>query len=101
MYSNAQQPAEPARTAEYGKIGEIPGAMFEHFMSVFQSSSAPHPHDVAEAVARLIDVPKGRRPARTIVGAPFGADAANERIAPVQAEVVRSLGLGHLDQPAD
>jgi NAD(P)-dependent dehydrogenase (short-subunit alcohol dehydrogenase family) len=101
MYSNVQRPADPARATEYGKIGEIPLAMFQYFTSVFQSAKAPNPHDVAQAVARLIDAAKGRRPARTIVGAPFGADAANECIAPVQAEAVRSLGLGHLDQPAD
>ena len=101
MYSSAQHPAEAERAKEYGKVGEIPGAMFQHFMSVFSAPSAPNPHDVAKAIARLIDAPKGRRPARTVVGAPFGADAANEHVAPVQAEVVRSLGLGHLDQPAD
>ena len=32
----------------------------------------PNPHDVAEG---LVAQPKGRRPARTVVGAAFGADA--------------------------
>ena len=100
MYINVQQPADPTRAAEYGPVGEIPGAMFQHFMSTFQGSNAPNPHDVAEAIAHLIALPKGRRPARTIVGVPFGADAVNSQIAPVQAEVVRSLGLGHLDVAA-
>ena len=36
----------------------------------------------------------------SFVGVPFGADAVNSQIAPVQAEVVRSLGLGHLDVAA-
>ncbi len=98
MYSNVQHPGEPERAAAYGKVGEVPGVLFQHFMSVFRAPSAPNPHDVAEALARLIDAPKGRRPSRLIVGAPFGADLANDHIATVQAQVVRSLGLDYLDQ---
>jgi NAD(P)-dependent dehydrogenase (short-subunit alcohol dehydrogenase family) len=48
-------------------------------------------------IHRLIDLPRGQRPARTIVGRPFGADAVNRLTVPVQSEVLRSLGLGHLD----
>lgn len=97
MYSNVQQPADPGRAVEYGPVGEIPGAMFEHFKSIFQAPNAPNPHDVAQAIANLIALPKGKRPARTIVGAPFGADVVNSQIAPVQAELIRGLGLGQLD----
>ena len=100
MYTSVQQPGDPGRAAEYGPVGKIPGAMFEHFMGMFQAPPAPDPHDVAEAIAHLIDLPRGRRPARTIVGAPFGADAVNGQVAPVQAEVMRSLGLSHLEVAA-
>jgi NADP-dependent 3-hydroxy acid dehydrogenase YdfG len=101
MYSSVQQPAEPERVAEYGKVGEIPSAMFQHFMSIFGAPDAPNPHDVAQAIKRLIETPKGSRPVRTVVGGPYGADAINERIAPIQAKVLRSLGLDHLDRPAE
>ncbi len=97
MYTSVQQPLDPSRAVEYGEIGEIPGAMFEHFMSVFSADDAPNPHDVAEAIEKLVATAKGKRAARTIVGAPFGADAVNTSTAPVQAEVVASLGLVHLD----
>jgi hypothetical protein len=80
----------------YGAVGEIPGAMFKHFMTTFQAPDAPNPHDVAEAIARLVAQPKGSRPARTVVGAAFGADTVNAQTAPVQAHVVEALGLGHL-----
>jgi NADP-dependent 3-hydroxy acid dehydrogenase YdfG len=96
MYANVQQPADTNRAAAYGAIGEIPGAMFNHFMTTFQAPGAPNPHDVAEAVAKLVALPKGSRPARTVVGAAFGADTVNEQTAPVQAHVVEALGLGHL-----
>jgi len=100
MYSSVQQPADPAVALAYGPTGEIPSAMFQHFMSVFAGTDAPQPHDVAEAIARLIAAPHGQRPARTIVGAPFGADAVNASTALAQAAVVRGLGLEHLDVAA-
>ena len=96
MYASAIQPADIERAAEYGEVGEIPGAMFQHFTTMFESSDAPNPHDVAEAIAALIDTPKGARPARTVVGASYGADTLNVAIEPVQTGVVEALGLGHL-----
>jgi NAD(P)-dependent dehydrogenase (short-subunit alcohol dehydrogenase family) len=96
MYANVQQPADTDRVAAYGSVGEIPGAMFKHFMTKFQAPDAPNPHDVAEAIAKLVAMPKGSRPARTVVGEAFGSDTVNEQTAPVQAHVVEALGLGHL-----
>jgi NADP-dependent 3-hydroxy acid dehydrogenase YdfG len=96
IYDNVQQPADAERIVAYGAVGEIPGAMFKHFMTTFQAADAPNPHDVAEAIARLVAQPKGSRPARTVVGAAFGADTVNAQTAPVQAHVVEALGLGHL-----
>jgi NAD(P)-dependent dehydrogenase (short-subunit alcohol dehydrogenase family) len=100
MYANVQQPADVDRAAAYGAVGEIPGAMFKYFMTTFQATDAPDPHDVAVAIAKLITLPKGSRPARTVVGAPFGSDTVNEQTAPVQAHVVEALGLGHLAKVA-
>ena len=96
MYAKVQQPTDTARAAAYGAVGEIPGAMFKHFMATFSAPGAPNPHEVAEATARLVALPKGSRPARTVVGAAFGSDTVNEQTAPVQAHVVEALGLGHL-----
>ncbi len=93
MYAAIQQPADPARGEAYGEIGAIPGKMFETFMAMFQSENAPNPHDVAAAIVALIDAPKGSRPARTVVGQPFGADAVNDATAPVQHGVIKALGL--------
>lgn len=97
MYASVQQPQDLSRAAGYGAVADIPGAMFAHFNSVFAADSAPNPHDVAMAVAALVDAPQGRRAARTVVGSPFGADAINQSTAPVQAEIVKGLGLAHLD----
>ena len=96
MYAAIQHPADPARGEAYGEIGAIPGKMFETFTGMFQGANAPNPHDVAAAIATLIDTAKGSRPARVVVGRPFGADAVNDSTAPVQHGVVEALGLGAL-----
>lgn len=70
--------------------------MFETFTAMFQAKDGPNPHDIAEATVKLLALPKGARPIRTIVGQPFGADLINQQTAPVQAQAVAGLGLGHL-----
>ncbi|MCB1956031.1 MAG: SDR family oxidoreductase [Rhodocyclaceae bacterium] len=96
LYASVQQPADGPRANAYGEIGAIPGRMFESFMGLFQSADAPRPHDVAEAISTLIATPGGRRPERVVVGKPFGSDAANAALAPIQRQVVEGLGLGGL-----
>lgn len=96
MYSAIQQPADTAVAAAYGDVGAIPGKMFETFMGMFAADNAPNPHDVPVAIAGLIAQAKGSRPARTVVGKSFGADALNAASSPVQQGVVEALGLGHL-----
>ena len=95
-----QTPARTEVTKSYGEVGEIPDAMVKTLMSTFEGKDAPNPHDVAKAVATLVGQSKGSRAARTVVGAPFGSDKANEDVAPVQANVVEALGLGHLERVA-
>ena len=38
-------------------------------------------------------MPSGNRPLRTVCGMDFGANDLNGRIAPVQADVLRALGM--------
>ena len=97
MYVSALQPADTSRATAYGDVGEIPSAMFQQFTTMFESPDAPNPHDVAQAIKKLIDTPKGHRATRTVVGASFGADSVNEAIAPIQAGTVKALGLDHLE----
>ena len=96
MYAAVQQPADAARGAAYGEIGAIPGKMFETFMGMFAAKNAPNPHDVAEAVIKLIGTAKGKRPDRVVVGQAFGSDAVNAAVAQIQRQAVYGLGLGAL-----
>lgn len=97
MYGSAQHPIDVGCVESYGDVGQIPGAMFASFMAMFESAESPDPHDVAEAIAGLIDTPKGARLARTVVGNSFGTDVVNEAVAPVQQNVIEALGLIHLN----
>jgi NADP-dependent 3-hydroxy acid dehydrogenase YdfG len=100
FFTGIQTPADTEVTKSYGEVGQIPDAMFKSFTSRFASEDAPNPHDVAEAIAKLVGQSKGSRAARTVVGAAFGSDKANEDVAPVQAKVVETLGLSHLEKVA-
>ncbi len=99
FFASIQQPADAARGDAYGEIGAIPAKMLETFKGMLQGENAPNPQDVAEAITRLVEQPKGSRPARTVVGQPFGVDAVNAQTAPIQAQVVEGLGLGQLAAP--
>ncbi len=96
MYASAAQPADTGRAAEYGAVGEIPGAIIQNLSAMLSGADAPNPHDITEAIARLIATPRGDRPARTVVGASFGADTLNDATEPVQAGTIEALGLSHL-----
>jgi NAD(P)-dependent dehydrogenase (short-subunit alcohol dehydrogenase family) len=100
FFTDIQTPADTEVTKSYGEVGQIADAMFTSFASRFESEDAPNPHDVAEAVARLVGQSKGSRAVRTVVGEAFGADKANDDVAPVQAKAVEALGLSHLEKVA-
>ena len=98
--TGSQTPAGTEVAKSYGEVGRIPDALFKSLTSTFEGKNAPNPHDVAEAIAKLIGQSKGSRAVRTVVGVPFGSDKANEDVAPVQAEVVEALGLSRLGKVA-
>lgn len=62
MYASVQQAADAGRAAEYGAVGDIPGAMFQHFMTTFRAADAPNPHDVAEAIGSSWHSPRAADP---------------------------------------
>jgi NAD(P)-dependent dehydrogenase (short-subunit alcohol dehydrogenase family) len=95
-----QTPARTEVAQSYGDIGRIPDAMAASLTATFEGDDAPDPHDVAEAILALVGQDKGSRPVRTVVGASFGTDKANEGVEPVQAKVVEALGLSHLERVA-
>jgi NADP-dependent 3-hydroxy acid dehydrogenase YdfG len=97
MYASAQQPADGNRAGSYGSVAEIPGKILQTFSGLFQGDDAPNPQDVADAIDTIIATPAGKRPDRVVVGLPFGSDAVNESVAPIQRKVIEGLDLGYLE----
>ena len=96
MYAAAQKPANGELVKSYGETSEVPGKILKTFMTLFQGENAPNPQDVATAIDKIVATPAGSRPDRVVVGLPFGSDAVNTAVAPIQRGVIESLGLGDL-----
>jgi NAD(P)-dependent dehydrogenase (short-subunit alcohol dehydrogenase family) len=93
LLPNSPAPADTERIAGYGALSALRDNFVAHFSELFGSAKAPRTQDVADAILRLIELPAGGRPLRTVCGIDFGANGLNERIAPVQADVLRALGM--------
>ena len=100
FFTNMQTPTGTEVAKSYGDVGQIPDAMVKTLIASLEGKDAPNPHEVSEAIAELVDQAKGSRAVRTVVGAPFGSDKANEDVALVQAKAVEALGLSHLEKVA-
>ena len=96
MYAAAQLPANEEVAKTYGEIAEVPEKILKTFVTLFQGKNAPNPQDVATAIDKLVSMPAGGRPDRVVVGMPFGSDAVNEAVAPIQRSLIDNLGLGDL-----
>jgi len=96
MYAAAQQAANGEVAKTYGEIAEVPGKILKTFVTLFQGKNAPNPQDVATAIDKLVSMPAGGRPDRVVVGMPFGSDAVNNAVAPIQRGLIDNLGLGDL-----
>jgi NAD(P)-dependent dehydrogenase (short-subunit alcohol dehydrogenase family) len=96
MYAAAQQPADGATVTAYGEVAEIPGKILQTFGTLFQGENGPNPQDVATAIDKLVSTPAGARPDRVVVGLPFGSDAVNAAVAPIQSGLMDNLGLADL-----
>lgn len=99
IFASAQLPVDAERSTAYGEIAGIPGVMVQSLIDLFQSEDSPNPHDVAEAIARIVEQPHGSRPARAVVGQSFGTDVLNAQAAAVQAQLLEGLGLAQLAEP--
>lgn len=96
MYAAAQQPVDSDRASEYGNVAQIPAKILQTFSDLFQGKSAPNPEDIANAIDTVIATPAGQRPDRIVVGIPFGSDAVNAAVAPIQNGLMENLGLASL-----
>jgi len=93
LLPNSPAPEDVERLAGYGDLAALRDRFVRHFSDFFSSPSAPDTREVADGILRLVQLPPGTRPFRTVCGVDFGANELNRLIAPLQAEVLRELGL--------
>jgi len=96
LLGNSPGPADQERVQAYEGLASIREMFVKSFGDFFASDQAPNPQDVADAILRLIEMPAGQRPLRTVCGPDYGASTVNQQTAPLQAEVLRSIGMGAL-----
>jgi NAD(P)-dependent dehydrogenase (short-subunit alcohol dehydrogenase family) len=96
LLPNSPAPSDTDRLDGYGPLAALRDNFTAHFSELFGSANPPRTQDVADAILHLIESPAGTRPLRTVCGMDFGANAVNGQIAPVQAEVLRALGMGQM-----
>jgi NAD(P)-dependent dehydrogenase (short-subunit alcohol dehydrogenase family) len=100
-FTHAGAPADTARAAEYadGRTGDIPDIALKG-LSALEPPNADAT-EVAEAIARVVDMPFGKRPFRVHIDpSQDGAEIVNGVADRVRAELLRRIGLADLLHPA-
>lgn len=96
LLASGQVPEHADTLDSYGELAGVPTAMGENFAQMLQSSDAPDPQWVVDAYLNLADMPKGKRPTRTVVGITWGVDEINELTQPIQDRVLKEMQLEHV-----
>lgn len=79
---------------DYKAIADIPNKMGSARAQMFETAN-PNPQDVADAVVRLINMPKEQRPLRTVVDPTTGefVKRANDAVNVEYAKVLTAFGM--------
>ena len=98
FFENMKQGSRQEVIESYGHIGEFFSGFQATVMELFDNEEAPtDPHVVVDIFERLIDMPKGERPVRTIAGLDFGFQALNDAAEPIRKAGLESMGIADWD----
>lgn len=94
MSLKARAASDTSVNAEYGAIAAYPEKMVNAIGQLFQEAQ-PNPQDVADAVVKLINLPKGERSLRTVVDPTTGdfVKAANDAVEVEYAKTLTAYGM--------
>ncbi|MCA9521616.1 MAG: hypothetical protein KC609_11615, partial [Myxococcales bacterium] len=96
---NLMRPSDHSRDNGYGEMASAPQATLEQFHQMLLQNPAQDPRNVAEAVARLVALPKGQRPFRTVVdniGMGAGVEPYNQHAEQLTRAIYGSMQMTHL-----
>jgi NAD(P)-dependent dehydrogenase (short-subunit alcohol dehydrogenase family) len=100
LVDNSPEPADRERAEAYGHIAGLRAQFIDTFQTFFHSPQSTNAQAFPDAIARLVAMPAGQRPLRTVCPPDYGVIAVNEYTAPVQAEVLKSLGMPEMARRA-
>jgi len=93
-FANAQFPADTARTAEYGKIAPFLASMGQDTERLMVNGVPADPQIVADEIVRVIDLPAGQRPRRTVAdGSDYGAEIVNGAAEQLRLRLAKRMGV--------
>jgi len=97
IFANAQKSSDESVVAGYGDLAHIPEQMNAGIAKLFEESK-PDPQQVADAVLQLVELPKGKRPLRTVVDNLTGTivEEANAHVGEGYKNFVSAFGLQEL-----
>ncbi|MBE1875354.1 SDR family NAD(P)-dependent oxidoreductase [Myceligenerans pegani] len=96
-FPNASHAADTERAAGYAKLDPLVARNEEATESLFPADVDAHPRAVAEEIVRVLDLPAGQRPFRTVVDfSQAGVEEVTDVMYKAQEEFVTRLGFGQL-----
>ncbi len=100
MFQKFYNPANPHVATEYGKSAELYNTSSQTIAAIMtEPNFLNKPEQVAEAIVKLVEMPNGTRPLRTVVDKMMSdvVETINETSKQVQAGVLRNFGLSELN----
>lgn len=99
LIDNSPKPKDQARLSAYGDFASMPGQVLNGFSEYIDAHKSEEcdPVLVAQDIAKLIEIPFGQRPLRTVSGLDYGLRALNNDYAAHQKNVLEAMELQHLD----
>jgi len=81
----------------YGDLSKVPEQIGQGMMQLFEAMK-PNPQSIADAIIKLIETPKGKRPLRTVVDAVTGnlVETANKQVKEQYDAFLTAFGMGEL-----
>ena len=94
IFGKARQGSDTSVIDGYGELAKVPEQIGTGIGQLFKTAK-PNAQDVADAVLRLIELPKGQRPLRTVVDGITGKFVveANDHVREGHREFVSAFGL--------
>ncbi len=94
--NNLMRPGDHSRNEEYGELMNGPEMMFENFEGALANNPNQDPQHVADAILKVIQIPAGEKPMRTVVDSMGMGDhinGYNDQLEQIHTGVFTAFGM--------